>query len=156
MAKGPFMEYIRGQLALSAANTFTEIVLQTPTSKTENMAMLIHSIEFEPSYQIDLTPAESSVNMQVTRSTQSAIIMLIDPDLIAKTRSRFHLNAVANWLTTSGERKQTFDPPLLYPRSQIYLGMSTVAFVSVISGACRIGYTLEKVSREDFISALVE
>ncbi|MBA7703723.1 hypothetical protein ES703_112516 [subsurface metagenome] len=55
-----------------------------------------------------------------------------------------------------GERTNKFDPPILYPKALLYLGMNTIGATSTRFATVRIGYTLEKVSREDFISALVE
>ncbi|MBA7550438.1 hypothetical protein ES705_43735 [subsurface metagenome] len=61
-----------------------------------------------------------------------------------------------NTMNEIGTQKQTFDPPILYPKASLYVGFNTVGFTTVKKLAVRIGYTLEKVSREDFISALVE
>ncbi|GAI04469.1 unnamed protein product, partial [marine sediment metagenome] len=61
-----------------------------------------------------------------------------------------------NEIVTMGAQKQTFDPPILYPKANLYVALSTAGFASITNASFRIGYTLEKVSREDFISALVE
>ncbi|MBA7550795.1 hypothetical protein ES705_43318 [subsurface metagenome] len=157
MAKGPYMEFLRGKAQQTANNTYAETQIPTPTSKTENMAMLIHSVELVPSALAPITPANAAVmEAHLAKRTQAAVITLIDPDLIANYHVLTILNAVFNELAFRGEQKQTFDPPLLYPHANLFLGISTSGFASTRFVECRIGYTLEKVSREDFISALVE
>ena len=157
MAKGPFMEYLRARVTMTAANTYTEVILQTPTSKTENMAMLIHTIEFEPARLIDSTPEDQAeMRMQVCKNPQDDSVQISNSDQLANWKTRFHLAAVTNWLTSKGANIHKFSPPILYPKSQIYFGMGTLSFISANLGHVKIGYTLEKVSREDFISALVE
>ncbi|GAH36712.1 unnamed protein product, partial [marine sediment metagenome] len=79
-----------------------------------------------------------------------------DPDSIAHFQAKTRLDAVFHAVIHSGAERSFFDPPLLYPKAFIYLGISSTGFTSALAAHFRIGYTLEKVSREDFISALVE
>jgi hypothetical protein len=157
MAKGPFMEYMRAKVEQAVINTYYEVQLATPSSKTENMAMLIHSIEFHPLALVDVAPANLDAAMgQVSKVSKTTIYDIADPDIIALYKSITVLNAVINGMYEVGTQKQTFDPPLLYPKANLYVGFNTVGFTTVKKLSVRIGYTLEKVSREDFISALVE
>ncbi|MBA7586626.1 hypothetical protein ES708_28629 [subsurface metagenome] len=157
MAKGPFMEYLRQTVTQSGANAYTEHEIATPTSKTENMAMLIHSIEFSASRFVEAAPANGdAIQLQVTSTHQNSITEIADPDCIALYEVFVHLNAVFNTIFTHGAHHIKFDPPLLYPKAHLYLAVGSNGLAAAIAGQFRIGYTLEKVSREDFISALVE
>ncbi|MBA7709591.1 hypothetical protein ES703_118512 [subsurface metagenome] len=157
MAKGPFMEYLRANAIQTTMNVYVETQIPTPTSKTENMAMLIHSIELHPSTPADAAPANGdTVSLQLSKTSKSAIMTLAVADIIAKYKVQTVTNATYLQLYEIGQQKQTFDPPILYPHANLYFATNTVGFAAVTSAYIRIGYTLEKVSREDFISALVE
>ena len=157
MAKGPFMEFLRARLVMTAANTFAQIQIPTPTSKTENMAMLIHQIEFEPSIQVDSVPTDGdSITVHLAKVSKSAPSGIHEPDSLAYLHIMTNLAAIFHALTVTGAPLHKFDPPILYPHANLYGGVTTVGFTAACAATFRIGYTLEKVSREDFISALVE
>ncbi|MBA7703987.1 hypothetical protein ES703_112784 [subsurface metagenome] len=157
MAKGPFMEYLRQRVAQTAANSFTEIEIATPTSKTENMAMLIHSIELYPSSYTDPAPADSDwVALTVANKHHTGNLQISDPECLAQFKALMTLGAVTNLIEYAGSQETKFEPPLLYPKAHLYLSIKSEGFAAALIGMFRIGYTLEKVSREDFISALVE
>lgn len=157
MAKGPFMEYLRATVTQSAPNTYTEIQFPTPASKTETLAMLIHSIELHPSALMEIAPTSAdSISAHLSEASKTSVRTIIDPDILAYYLAFTILDAVASQLVITGEQKATFDPPILYPKAKLYLGINTTGFVAEKNVICKIGYTLEKVSREDFISALVE
>lgn len=151
------MEFLRSKATQTAINTYIEEQIPTPTSKTENMAMLIHSVELIPLSLVDTTPTNAdSVSVHLARKSSTFTLTLSNPDLIAYFNAVTALNAIFNGVSIRGQQKTTFDPPLLYPKANLYLGMNTVGMATVKYAECKIGYTLEKVSREDFISALVE
>jgi hypothetical protein len=157
MAKGPFMEFLRAIVTQTAINAYKEVQIPTPTSKTENMAMLIHSIELRPSVLVAAAPAtEDFISTHLCKTTQTNVRTTADPDILAIYHAVTNLNAVFHDVLIRGEQKQTFDPPILYPKASLFLGMTTGGMASVKNVTVRVGYTLEKVSREDFISALVE
>ncbi|MBA7550140.1 hypothetical protein ES705_42646 [subsurface metagenome] len=157
MSKGPFMEFLRVAVTETAANIYTEEQVQTPTSKTENMAMLIHSIEMDPNRIEAVAPSNGDyTQMQVTDRSQTGFKQVSRPGVLASVSLTTVLNAVYNNLSIIGKTSYKFDPPLLYPKAQIYCAINSQGTDLVATGHFRIGYTLEKVSREDFISALVE
>ena len=49
-----------------------------------------------------------------------------------------------------------FDPPILYAKNKIYMGMNSAGQGAVKTAYAALGYTLEKVDKDDFIAALVE
>ena len=157
MAKGPFMEFLRARVLQTAANTYEEVQIPTPTSKTENMAMLIHSIELAPASIVDPAPTTlDSCHIHVAKRSKTIAGVLDDPDILAYYSGLTILDAVFHMVYFTGSDKHIFDPPILYPHANLFAGISTTGFTGVTNAKVRIGYTLEKVSREDFISALVE
>jgi len=157
MAKGPYMEYLRAKALQTTMNQYIETQIPTPTSKTENLAMLIHSIELVPSMILAIAPANSDImQVHLSKRSQTAVKTILDPDTLAFYHITTTLNAVFNGYAIRGAEKHTFDPPILYPHANLFVGIDCTGFASTRFVECRIGYTLEKVSREDFISALVE
>ncbi|MBA7551421.1 hypothetical protein ES705_43961 [subsurface metagenome] len=157
MAKGPFMEFLRAEVTMAIVDTYEEVQIPTPTSKTENLAMLIHSIELEPATYADSTPVSlDTLHLQLTKRSKTEPVYLDDPDLLARFASTTILDTVANHILTTGHQKTDFNPPILCTKTNLYLGLNTNGFTTICIARCRIGYTLEKVSREDYISALVE
>jgi len=157
MAKGPFMEFLRGIVTMTSANSYKEIQIPCPTSKTESMAMLIHSVELQPDRLLAQNPANLDMCMtHLSKTTQTEVRPNHYPDTIAYLKAFTSLNAVFNALVITGAELTKFDPPVLYPHVNLYVGVNTVGFTTVTNTKFKIGYTLEKVSREDFISALVE
>ncbi|MBA7703445.1 hypothetical protein ES703_112231 [subsurface metagenome] len=158
MAKGPFMEFLRAAVIMSGVDAYTEVTIPTPTSKTENLAMLIHSIYIAPNRMVDAAAPTTgdTIEVMLANKTGTAMKALSDPDVLAYFFSVTALAAVFNAIETMGALMWKFDPPILYPRANLYLGVDSSGFTAAMGAVCRIGYTLEKVSREDFISALVE
>ncbi|MBA7556203.1 hypothetical protein ES705_48902 [subsurface metagenome] len=157
MAKGPFMEFLRALVVQTAINTYQEIQMPTPTSKTENMAMLIHSIELYPTNILAGSIANGDVlHAHLSKTTKTAPGKVADADILAEYRAYAALAEIFHDTVYMGSQKHTFDPPILYPHANLYAAIQTTGFTSVVSLNVRVGYTLEKVSREDFISALVE
>ncbi|MBA7549661.1 hypothetical protein ES705_42152 [subsurface metagenome] len=157
MAKGPFLEFLRADVKQTAADTFTEGEIPTPSSKTESMAMLIHSIELQPSKLIADEPTDlDNVMMSVTKASKTGAAVISDPDSLAYVKIKTSIAAVFHAVVVNGSQKYTFDPPLLYPKAKLYIQISSAGIGVPVYGHVRIGYTLEKVSKEDFISALVE
>ncbi len=153
MAKGPFMEFMR--LETERASGPDEVLSQgfdTPTSKTEKMAMLIHQIHlFCPIAKTAEGECKAAVSEQ--QLELSSDVDLGEPHVITK------MECFA--LTTPPEvhpvehQFSYYSPPILYAKRKIWLTIA-VAGATNKKASATIGYTLEKVTQEDFISALVE
>jgi hypothetical protein len=147
------MEFMR--IETDSAAGPTEVLSQgfdTPTSKTEKMAMLIHQIHlFCPVAKT----AEGEVKVAVSdhELTLSSDVDLGEPGVITKMEC-FVLSTPTE-VQSLEHRIQYFSPPILYAKRQIWLTVA-VAGATGKRASATIGYTLEKVSQEDFISALVE
>lgn len=153
MTKGPFMEFLR--LETDSVDGPTEVLSQgfdTPTSKTEKMAMLIHMVHlFCPipkTQDGEVKTAVSDRELSVTGDVD-----LGEPGIITKMEC-FTLSTPTE--VQSPEHQITYyDPPILFAKRQIWLTVA-VAGATNKRASAHVGYTLEKVSQEDYISALVE
>jgi len=158
-----FMEFVAvesGAIAFNAVGygDYTEVEIPLPTSKTETMAMLLHRVDFRLGHPHFIDTQMNSVSGYLTKSHQTGPIDLADPDLIAQYFWHVSVNQVAGagiseW--EDGSKLWLFDPAILIARDKLYMGGRT--FMETANQVCqvRVGYTLEKVSREAFIAALV-
>ena len=157
-----FMEFIRAEVTESAAGTYTETEIATPSSRTESMAMLIWVVKFGWSEVLLTDATAESMSVQLVKQSQSGIINLSDADLIESVVENANAGQVQGSLSEflyhrlplQGSHIR-YDPPILYPRSEMFLGVLGTAG-SARSANCRVGYTLEKVNPGDFIAALVD
>lgn len=154
------MEYIRGSVNGTGVAVNTEEIV-TPVSKTEKLAMLIHEINMELNMVEFLAGVQTYNALVVSRRSHEGdanIPEWNDQDVLHYARSQ----AVEGIIVGSFSREQhgtlnkKFDPPLLYTKSLIYIeaGQGQAGQTSQAM-TCAIGYTLEEVSREAFIDALV-
>jgi hypothetical protein len=154
MAKGPFMEYLRCRATETIPNTYIENIVPVPTSKTETMAMLIHEIRWwQQLSEVVVAGTTESIVTIADRSHPSGLVWPDSAGVIVHNvmwRKEEVGPVNENFVVK-------FDPPILYSKAHIYLGARGIGNnVSLMAIIAMIGYTLEKVSREDFISALVE
>ena len=139
----------------TAPNTYSEVPMQVPVSKTENLAMLIHKVEFQIPLNLDVAVELDTVSLQLASNPQTTLLNLDDSDLL-------HLYRIIAKFVTSGlfylESNHTyvFDPPLLYAKSRMFFGIQCAGQTAAKEGFCRVGYTLEKVDSKTFINALVD
>jgi len=161
MAKGPFMEFL-GATVLSLATdhcVFKEI--HTPNSKTEKLAMLIHTIQCDSGDAEFSAGQVSSINNALAKrnfaAESEANWRLDDPDVLFRHDSVAHEGIVAGAFSRSlkGHPIVYYDPPILYAKDSIYCLISAINTAAKTS-TWKIGYTLEKVSDADYIAALVE
>jgi len=124
--------------------------------------MLIWYVEFNMD-RPSLEDAQSN-NMQgqLTQATKSAIVALENADLLAVTRLFTDAGVVqgslSEYLEYRGDhdKRYHFDPPILYAKQSVFLGVKGLGNSGAKALSVRVGYTLEKVSREQFIEALVD
>ena len=152
-----FMEFIRGQLYTSAANTFTEDEVQLPTSQSEKLAMLIHQIDIDliAVDRIDATYVEKGGGLGLYSGGARALCCAgaLCYDTLALSCSETADKFLATFGRTTWEHK--YDPPILVAQSVLYAKIQTLGFPGTTYFSYRIGYTLEKVASEAFIAALV-
>jgi len=153
-AKGPFVEFLRWRVEETGNNTLTEVEVATPASKGELMCMIIHFVD----YWIEVPDKVAG-----TSETFFGIFDESGHDLVLKHKDphcllfrHLYIQGAQPELNDVRECDRVFyDPPLLYARDSIYMAIKGSANTSTKGSQGMIGYTLEKVSREDFIDALV-
>ncbi len=151
MAKGPFMEFLKSDLRETAPNTFTERAIDCPVSRTETMAMLIHQIELFAQV-CDAVAGETLVKVGSIQGETG--FKMADQGVLAKYEV-FNLDTPTQSQPYEHYIKY-FDPPVLYAKAHIYHAIKGNGNTEIRFSECVIGYTVEKVSQTDFISALVE
>lgn len=164
VAKGPFMEFLRMDSDQSVINTIVEAAFITPTSRTEKMAMLIHMIETHIATPDAQDGVSAYTNFCVADEAGVGIQGIHHPHVLAYRLEEasfpleeIHAGADSEYrpiVYSRHEHVLYFDPPLLCAKQYLYCTISSVDCLNVKDGAARIGYTLEKVSAEDFIAAL--
>lgn len=159
---GAFMEFMKGKVTEPTLNTYTEIALVTPASKTEQMAMLIHQILLRVDGPDPVDADLSYVYAQLTKRTMSGFTEVDDPACLYSRIWSQKLGIAEGTLSEYACFSQGhwpiiyFDPPILYTRDYMYLAVLGDANTVVKSAYLSLGYTIEKVTTEQFIAALVE
>ncbi len=159
----PFMEFIRDSVTESAANTYTETEIKTPASRTEKLAMLIWQMEIEAGLP-DIEDAQSNATLtQLVKTTQNTGLGLQDEDLLMRVNKLANVGTVQGSLTEFQRYQELdasviryFDPPILYAKAEMFLGIVGSGNAAAGSSGARVGYTLERVASEEFIAALVD
>lgn len=161
MAQERFMEFIGGQLLITAGTEGVqqELELDLPTSKTETMAMLIHLIELDIADINGQAGDRVQSNVYLSKSSMPSKFRYHGSDILAWYCLLYEMTVAAGecYIYESGSKLTYFNPPILIARDKLYLGHKGYEYDAVstyVTG--RIGYTLEKVSREAFIAALVD
>ena len=160
--KGPFMEYLRGHLSHDGGTTVDTLRILTPSSKTEKLAMLIHQITLivqQPAFNAGSWQFCDAVITDESHEGDDIVPWMEDSSVLHRVRQWAQEGIIAGTWTRWREGEETieFDPPVLYPKAAIYLEMEVSDPQAAGKySSCMIGYTLEKVSDEAFIAALVE
>lgn len=150
----------RGRVTESAATIFTELEIDTQLSVDRGFIWLIHWIEFEFE-RLELLDSAAQgdfeeVFAQITKSTQTAIITLDDPDLVQKKSYQLARAATIgtdagpiSFLTESVSRID-YPIPVPYAGQGIFFGIQGTEGGGVHTIAARIGYTLQEVDDRTF------
>lgn len=150
-----YMEFLNCQIYNPIDEGFTIVESQCPTSTIESMAMLIHMISFRlymppPSAGVVSAHVAELVNRLINDTIDE-----YDSGLIARCRALVEQTGagVAFWFEAPTEHY--FNPPILYAKSSLFFCAKGTNTERTIKAECRIGYTLEKVTKDAFIAALV-
>jgi len=152
-----YLEWIGFHIDEQAPNTYTEVPIELPTSENETLALLLHRIEFEMEHGERIPGLITHVDTGLRHRSGVGYPHINVPDVIASVdlelcieAAGVHTGRVADTIVP-----KLFDPPILVATRQIYLFIQGANNVGASECYGRIGYTLEKVSREAFIAALV-
>lgn len=159
-----FMNFLRGKVSESAASTYTENEIDTNLSAERGVMMEIHSIEFDFTLlQLKEISAdgEESMAMQLVRESKSSIVNVDDPDLLCK-HGEYMFRAAAIG-TDAGPLyynhvrpvQVNFLKPIPYVKPSIIVGIQGSDASAVNTGRFRIGYTLRKINKTEFLELLI-
>ena len=157
-----FLEFVSAHALQSVADTDLQVAFDIPTSETELLAFLIHRIDWEGNVPVGIAAAAIGIDgyLTTTIATPAGLGTHINWPSLVDCYMR-----MARYGTTTDDQLESdlgdqhrihhFDPPILIAQRTLYLTIHTSASTVVNDVAIRLGYTLEKVSREAFIAALV-
>jgi len=152
------MEFIDQYLRMAVINTREELEFSVPTSRTELMAMLIHDVWFNiPACDRRTNIAVRSA-ISLNRKRGANMIPRLDSDVIASHWESVwvHPSDTCIYVTYGWFPHWHFDPPVLVARDTLFLALYSENFMEEGQYSnLRIGYTLERVSQDAFIAALV-
>ncbi len=156
------MEFLRIAITEASANTYAEASVETPVSRSEKLAMLVWRIEWHMD-RPDLEDGQSNrLRAQLTDRTFTAlqvtqsVSILSSQDRTIEQPSQGSLTEYLQLYETPKESTFMFQPPFLYAKSSIFLGVQGTGNSGAKFAVAKLGYTLETVSPEVFIAALVE
>lgn len=159
-----FLSFLRGSVTESAASTYTETEIDTNLSAERGVMMEIHSIDFDFSLlQLKEVAAngEEGLAMQVIRETKTDILNVNDADLIGKIeKNLFRAAAIGTdagplWYEDNRPYTIHFPRPIPYVKPSIFIGIKGTTAGSANTGRVRLGFTLRKVSRNEFLELLI-
>ena len=157
-----FMEFIGAYVCQAVADTDAQVTFDVPTSETEQMALLVHRIDWEGNVPEGIVATNIGVDayLTTTMSTPAGLASHFDhPSLIDAYMRVMKYGTTADDLLESDMQDQHrvhhFDPPILIAQRTLYLLVHSSNSAVVNDCAVRLGYTLEKVTQAAFIAALV-
>lgn len=158
-----YLQYIRGTVVESAINTYTESTINMPVVVGQGYVALMHTMEWEVSTEIAIADISATddifkLRAQLTKSTQSSLLRLDDPNVIEK----FDLQIYSPSARTSekgspllwqpmGAWCKTFDVPVLLPYEQIFLGAQSQGGSIVYRYNFRVGITMVKLGTTQLV-----
>jgi len=166
-----FLELINGEIevGVNGSQNWEKLAIDLPVSENESLAVLVHYLWMCPrslasmllkagdnAYgsvaMLSLYEPLSSGDVQDGMKRQGVILWIDDVvSLVESALTTFQLH----W-TTHRSNPIYFDPPLLIAQRRIWFSATQAgANEQVIVAGFSLGYTVEKVTRDQFIAALV-
>lgn len=155
-----FMEFLAAYVCQSVADVSKYIDMPLPVSENENLAVLVHRIEFEVNVPTAIFNAAIGVDAFLSKSqTMPTPPYIAKSEIVDSYQRMFRMWTVNDAFMDGGMGIQQaihlFDPAILIARRTLYLHINSSATTVLNDATCRLGYTIEKVSKDAFIAALV-
>jgi len=159
-----FMEFIRASIVSTNVGDagVKSAEIQMPVSENENLAVLIHKVNFlfNAFLTADLGASSSGAARQTGLCTfppkVHADMLVNTPGCLAMSILWWTQSASGDMTGEEGHREWDFNPPLLVAKRSLYVGAYRgTGLTTETSAMVSIGYTVEKVSKDAFIAALV-
>ncbi len=108
----------------------------------------------ETNFKAQLTDEQQTVIQGLDRETTLAIVeRAVHAGSVEGTLSEYMLESLP-WGQTQMVKR--YDPPILYAKDSVWAACQGFTTTNLAQFQFRIGYTLERVSSEEFIAALVD
>jgi len=157
------MNDVLGTGVAGGYSAYVQHEVYLPTSENEQLAFILHMVEFHDSHIIPSDAEQVSCHSILTKESHSSQPTVgYNADVIAQYFQGYGCGQDSGALSDyviplhRGAVIQWFDPPILIARRVIYHGGRTYNMPIANSvHHLRLGYTLRKVSKDAFIAALV-
>jgi len=170
--KDEYMEFIfspmndvQGLGPAGGYGAFNQKEIYMPVSENEQLACIIHQVEFYTSHVYPADGVQVAMNASLSKHFRSSFSTIgSDFGMLAYYTEDYGFGLDSGTLSDYWTRKTRpdsgmlwkFDPPLLIAQRTLYHGARTYNMPEANQVAhLRIGYTLRKVSKDAFIAALV-
>ena len=124
--------------------------------------MLVHAIWLDTSRPTVIDATSVLIQAHLADRTLSAIGADSDDEILLVISTQIEAGLVQGSLSEyffqsapQGAHQRRFWPPFVYTRGEMFLAVDSNNESALTAARVSIGYTLEKVSRIDFIAALV-
>lgn len=160
-----WMQYVRGRVLESAANTFTQTTVNMPVVVGQAYVVEMYSLEIQTptlaTSEISATDDITTQTCQLTKSSQTALLTLDNPDLIAMfardvrtPAARTAEKAPVFAYDYAGGLNQVFPEPILLPFEQIYFGARTEQGAAAGTYYFRIGFKTVRLATNQLVELL--
>lgn len=161
-----WMQYIRGNVAESAANTFTQVTINMPVVVAKGLVVQAHSIEWsipgpDAAGEISATDDQLRQRCQLTKTSQTTILALDDPNLISAYDVDYWAPAARTAegkpvlpATHVGNLYMHFPEPILLPFEQIFFAAQGTGEGEVHTYRFRLGFTTVQLATSQLVELI--
>lgn len=160
-----WMQYIRGRVLESAANTWTQTTVNMPVVVGQGYVVEMYSLEIQtPTFatsELSATDDITTQTCQLSKSSQTALLTLDNPDVIAifardvrSVAARTAEKAPIFAYQYVGKLNVDFPEPILLPFEQIYFGARTEGGAAAGTYYFRIGFKTVRLATNQLVELL--
>ena len=160
-----WIQFLRGSVLVSPANTFTQTTLALPTVVSQGLVLEMLDVEFAfeslAGSEISQTDDSLTIQVQLTKASKTAMLVLSDPDLLAAYEVNFQSpsartaeKAPVIEINPMGSLYRAFPAPILLPFEQIYLGARTAGIATGPTLRVKIGYLTTRLATNQLVELI--
>lgn len=152
-----FDQYIAFSGAMSAANVFTQITIPTNIDPNNEFVIVVKEVQVSLDSQYVITAFQTIMDFSLTRASKSAVVTLLDPDVIAKWKlSTFGGGAFTAGLSAAVENpvNMVYSGRQIIAGPNVYMGVSTTNLAGALTFSGRIYYETQTMKKADILEIL--
>lgn len=160
-----WIQYLRASVTETAANTFTQTTINSPVVLSQGYVIEMHTLEFDHDVaavgELSATDDELVHRVQLTKTSQTALLRVNNPDLIANWFEQYLSPAARTaekapvWSKTySGQRLWTFTQPVLLPFDELFLSMQGAGEAAARQSTMRLGFKTVRLGTQQLVELI--